>query len=219
MNSQGAVDRATRRRLRTRAKLVAAARELIARKGLEGITIQQITETADVGFGSFYNHFPSKEALFDAVMEETVENWGQALDSLVERSEDSAEILAASIRYSLKRVAEEPTWGWFIYHIAPWMLRMKSGLVGRMNTRIRRGAEAGRFKTGDVDMVMLAAGGGIIATISAILHDQIGTDAPERIAAQCLILCGLSESEASEITQRQLPEMDWPAMEPLAAAL
>ncbi len=187
MNSQGAVDRATRRRLRTRAKLVAAARELIARKGLEGITIQQITETADVGFGSFYNHFPSKEALFDAVMEETVENWGQALDSLVERSEDSAEILAASIRYSLKRVAEEPTWGWFIYHIAPWMLRMKSGLVGRMNTRIRRGTEAGRFKTGDVDMVMLAAGGGIIATISAILHDQIGADAPERIAAQCLI--------------------------------
>ena len=219
MNPQGAIDRATRRRLQTHAKLVAAARELIARKGLEGITIQQITETADVGFGSFYNHFPSKEALFDAVMEETVENWGQALDSLQERSEDSAEILAASIRYSLQRVADEPTWGWFIYHIAPWMLRMKSGLVGRMSTRINRGLEAGRFKASDADMVMLTAAGGIIATISAILHDQVGADAPERIATQCLILCGLSEPEASGITNRKLPKIDWPAITPLAAAL
>lgn len=210
MNPKASVDRATRRRLQTRAKLVAAARELIARKGVEGITIQQITETADVGFGSFYNHFASKEALFDAVMSETVEAWGHALDALVQYSDDSAEILAASIRYSLKRVASEPTWGWFIYRIAPWMLETRSGLVGRMRARIRRGLEAGRFRSGDSEILILSAAGGIIATISAILHGQIGADAPERIAVQCLVLCGLGESDAQDIASRPLPDIDWP---------
>ena len=31
--------------------------------------IQEITQFADVGYGTFYNHFPSKDAVVDAVIE------------------------------------------------------------------------------------------------------------------------------------------------------
>jgi AcrR family transcriptional regulator len=49
-------DRHTRRREQTRAKLVEAARTLFARHGVDNTRINQITDEADVGFGSFYNH-------------------------------------------------------------------------------------------------------------------------------------------------------------------
>ena len=65
-------DRHARRREQTRAKLVEAARTLFARHGVDTTRINEITDEADVGFGSFYNHFDSKEAIVEAVLAETM---------------------------------------------------------------------------------------------------------------------------------------------------
>ena len=56
-----------RRREDTRRRLMKATYEIIARRGFEGLVIQDITEAADVGYGSFYNHFLSKDAIVSAV--------------------------------------------------------------------------------------------------------------------------------------------------------
>ena len=53
-----------------------AARVVMADKGVEATTIQEITDAADVGFGTFYNHFESKEVLID----ELVDNARHLLD-------------------------------------------------------------------------------------------------------------------------------------------
>ena len=55
--------RAARPRMWTRERLTEAARRVIARKGIDATTIADITSEADVGIGSFYNHFKSKEDL------------------------------------------------------------------------------------------------------------------------------------------------------------
>src|SRR5687767_407239 len=65
-------DRHARRREATRTKLIEAAKALIARQGVDNTRIQEITDEADVGFGSFYNHFESKEAIIEAVLADTV---------------------------------------------------------------------------------------------------------------------------------------------------
>lgn len=205
--------RGARRRLRTRAKLIEAGFRVMAEKGVEGATINEITEAADVGFGSFYNHFPSKEALFEAVVAEKVERFGRALDSLPARQSDSAEILAGAIRHTLRQVGSQPEWGWFIYRIGPWMLRRKAGLVGRMAQRIRKGIDNGRFQVSDPEMAVVAAVGGILATIDALLHGEVGEDAPERMARQCLLLLGLGAAEAGEICRRPLPALPVPPEE------
>ena len=49
--------RGERRKRETRSRLLEAALRLMAEKGMEGVAINEITEAADVGFGSFYNHF------------------------------------------------------------------------------------------------------------------------------------------------------------------
>ncbi|MGZ5404175.1 MAG: TetR/AcrR family transcriptional regulator, partial [Nocardioides sp.] len=59
------VNRLDRRKARTRSALIAAAQTLIA-EGRTNAPILEITQAADVGMGSFYNHFETKEELFEA---------------------------------------------------------------------------------------------------------------------------------------------------------
>jgi AcrR family transcriptional regulator len=53
--------RRQRRREETTEKLFIAAIELFSRKGFARTTVEDITKAADVGKGTFFNYFPSKE--------------------------------------------------------------------------------------------------------------------------------------------------------------
>src|SRR5689334_24205499 len=102
-------NRLDRRKARTRAALVAAARELLASRDAAEVSIQEITDAADVGFGSFYNHFETKEDLFRAAVASTVEEWALFRDEAVAALDDPAEVFAASFRMAgrLQRQAPE----------------------------------------------------------------------------------------------------------------
>jgi AcrR family transcriptional regulator len=54
----------------TRARLVAAAKEVFAESGLLDARISDITARAGLSYGSFYNYFESKEALFREVADD-----------------------------------------------------------------------------------------------------------------------------------------------------
>src|SRR5882762_7731531 len=54
-------DRRQRRSADIRERLFRAALDLFAQKGFTSTTVEQITEAADVGKGTFFNYFPSKE--------------------------------------------------------------------------------------------------------------------------------------------------------------
>ena len=182
-----------------------AARELMARQGIGATSIQEITDTADVGFGSFYNHFVSKEAIAEAVMEETLEGFGDAADRLAGTIEDPAEVLAASVRHAVARAAADEAWGWFLVRTALARGGLRRGLGQRLARDIRIGVEAGRFKVDDPLAMMLAAGGTILAIIAGRLHGELGDDAPERGAVVVLRLLGLSAREANQVAHRPLP--------------
>ena len=54
-------NRMEKRRLKTRAKLLAATLKLVLKKGIDKTTMDDITETADLGRRTLYYHFSSKE--------------------------------------------------------------------------------------------------------------------------------------------------------------
>ena len=58
--------RRERRHAETRARLMSAALRLFAERGFADTSIEDITEAADVGKGTFFNYFPSKEHVLDA---------------------------------------------------------------------------------------------------------------------------------------------------------
>jgi AcrR family transcriptional regulator len=203
--------RRARRRSETRAKLVWAARERMAHQGIGATSIQEITDTADVGFGSFYNHFASKEAIVDAVMEEAIESFGEAADRLAQTIGDPAEVISASVRHAVARATADEAWGWFLVRTA--LARtggLRRGLGHRLARDVGIGIKARRFERKDPLAAMLAAGGAVLAIIAARLHGEIGTDAPERAAAVVLRLLGLPAREAGQIANRPLPPIAVP---------
>ncbi|HEV7855236.1 MAG TPA: TetR family transcriptional regulator, partial [Mycobacterium sp.] len=95
--SEAPVNRLTRRKQRTRAALIKAAQAFIA-AGKMNVPVLEITQAADVGMGSFYNHFQSKEQLFDAAVAEVLDAHGALLDHLTASLDDPAETFACSFR-------------------------------------------------------------------------------------------------------------------------
>lgn len=86
MNSSP-VNRFTRRKQRTRESLKRAAIELILEKGYDAVSVQDITDRADLGRGTFYVHFPEgkdagKEAVIWAALQEDFEAFEAELDTL-----------------------------------------------------------------------------------------------------------------------------------------
>ena len=74
-------NRFERRRERTRRELLAAAIAVLAKKGLHDTKVADIAAAADIGVGTVYLHFPTKEALFDAVVEDTVARLKATIDA------------------------------------------------------------------------------------------------------------------------------------------
>src|SRR4051812_48240850 len=72
--------RQDRRRARTRDALLRAAKHLLATKGFHATKIADIAAAADVGTGTFYLHFPTKDALFTDLARETAVELKDAID-------------------------------------------------------------------------------------------------------------------------------------------
>ncbi|MDT7697463.1 MAG: hypothetical protein QOI75_6833 [Pseudonocardiales bacterium] len=66
-------NRVERRKAQTRKKLIDAARAMLANDASARASVQEITITAAVGHGSFYNHFFSKSELFEAAQVEPLQ--------------------------------------------------------------------------------------------------------------------------------------------------
>jgi AcrR family transcriptional regulator len=65
--------------LRSRQRLSEALVSLTLTGGFETITVRELTETAGVGYATFFRHFPSKEVLLERLLEDTLADLTAAL--------------------------------------------------------------------------------------------------------------------------------------------
>lgn len=198
-------DRGARRRAQTRAKLLAAARTLFARKGVDATRINEITEEADVGFGSFYNHFESKEDLVGALLDEMISAEGARIDEATRDIEDPAEVVAVAHRTFMRHASEDPEWGWLFLR-----LDITHDVLGRAlgpfaSRDLRAGIDAGRFHVADPALSLHAAGGALLAAMRAVIAGDVGPDADVHHAEGVLRALGLPAAEAADVARRPLP--------------
>ncbi|PKI91177.1 hypothetical protein CW368_07925 [Actinomycetales bacterium SN12] len=74
----------------SRARILAEARTVFARKGYGQASLREIAECVGIKTPSLYAHFPSKEALYEAVYAEVVVEHTTFFDDLVRTSADLA---------------------------------------------------------------------------------------------------------------------------------
>jgi len=100
-----ASDRRQRRSAETRERLFRSALELFGQKGFAETTVEDITEAADVGKGTFFNYFPSKDHILLAFGEMQLSK----LESAIELARGSGEPMPEFLRSLGVRMTQEPT--------------------------------------------------------------------------------------------------------------
>src|SRR6266700_8019693 len=104
-NSAAKPGRRQRRSSEIRERLFRAALDLFANKGFVETTVEDITEAADVGKGTFFNYFPSKDHILLAFGEMQLGK----LEAAVEMARQTNEPMPAFLRSLGARMTQEPT--------------------------------------------------------------------------------------------------------------
>ncbi|GAA4691759.1 TetR/AcrR family transcriptional regulator [Phytohabitans rumicis] len=208
MTQAASGNRLDRRKARTRAALVSAARALLTSRDPGEVSIQEITDAADVGFGSFYNHFTSKQELFEAAVDEVIEEHGAMLDEVTADIRDPAEVFAASVRITARFPKTQPEMAKIIDRVGPRYLTASHGLAPRALRDLLHARDAGRLAFADPTVAIACAGGALLGVLHLSLFQQQASaidHAADELAVSLLRMFGLAEADAREVAGRPLP--------------
>lgn len=195
-----------RRRSRTRSRIVDAAERLMRERGVDAVTVQDITEAADVGHGTFYVHFSTKAEVLRPLIDELADGIHDEVDRLAGRR-DPAERLSAGIRILLRAIARDPLWRAFVFESGTPFRRLGEG-VGRPPVEdMQRGIESGRFHVEDVRAAWCFLDGALIGVLTAINEGRLDESAAETTAEFFLRTIGVPLDEAARIAHRRLDEV------------
>jgi AcrR family transcriptional regulator len=127
-----------------RERLLAAGQDLFARRGIRATTVEQLARAAGISKGAYYLFYPSKEALFFAIVER-IETAMQArlAEQVAEAPQDAVRLL---VRAALNARLENPLFDVAISEEAVAVLRTMPS------------AEQEAFLSRDVDMTGSIAG-------------------------------------------------------------
>ncbi len=201
--------RVDRRKARTRRALIDAARRILADGGSTDVSIQEITDAADVGFGSFYNHFETKAELFEAAVREVLEEYGAALDRACEDLTDSAEIYVVGVRMTARLAATQPAVAQVLVQVGMSYAWAEDGLAARALRDIQRGIDDGRFTIDDARLGLLSTAGCVLAFLQLALDrpGDLSDDDADTLAEMLLRMLGMTARSAAAVAHRPLPEL------------
>jgi AcrR family transcriptional regulator len=180
------VDRRIQRGATTRARLVETARERFGRDGFERTSIEAILQDSGVARGALYHHFPTKEALFDAVLEQVVADVAARIADAARTAPDPAGALRAGCDRWL-RLAQDSAIRQIVLVDAPavvgwarWRQLDEQHTLGGVRASLWRLARAGRIPKSDVDVLANM----VLAAVSEAAMVTVGADNPKRALRQ-----------------------------------
>ena len=156
---------------RNRQKLVTAARDTFAADGTS-VPLEEIAERAGVGIGTLYRHFPTRQALYEAVYRDEVEAMARAADDLADV--DPGEALTRWLRQYLGFAATKRALTEALLEAAPdsdVLSTCRTLLMGAGNALVERAQAAGavRADTDFADIGRIVSG---IAVSPAAAQEQ-----------------------------------------------
>ncbi|WP_228800842.1 TetR/AcrR family transcriptional regulator [Nocardia terpenica] len=204
----GARNRTDRRRERTRNALLDSARKFLS-EGRSAVSIQEITDAADVGFGSFYNHFTSKQQLLDEAVRSALQVYSELRDGIVELYDDPAEVFTVSFRMTGRLQRQIPEMVRVVLNSGMSIMLREQGLAPRARHDIIAAQQAGRFEPMDPDVAVMAAGGALLGLLQ-LLDARPDADAAaltDEMTYHVLRMFGMTKRSAQKLTSAELPPL------------
>ncbi len=163
------------RGLATRAHVIEVATRLFAEHGYDDTSIEAVQAGSGVSRGSLYHHFPGKEALFLAVLEDVAARVGQQGEDVARDAPDPVAALRAG-GLAWIRLAGDPVVRQVILIDAPavlgwqrWRELDEQGPLGVIRDCLAYAAETGRIEHRHVDTfahIVLAAANEVALVIA-----------------------------------------------------
>ena len=196
----------TKRRQRTHQAFLDAAAQLLA-EGRTSASIEEITRRTGVGFGTFYNHFDTKEQLFEESVLGLLDSYATWLRNVTADLHDPAEAFARSFRLTGRLAARRPDLFAPILNTGTEVMFMERGLRHAALADIRTGIATGRFVDEDPEILLVAAGGALLGLVRLISSGTLPDPdrATDALATRLLCLLGLTATDAHALTQLPLP--------------
>jgi AcrR family transcriptional regulator len=190
--------------MRVRLLLLKVTRELMHAKGLDGLTIADITEAADVARGSFYVHFASKDEVVEAVVLAGLRTLAEEVALDLTSDEDPAVRASDAARHVIRLTQDDPDLGSLLlqFNNAESLFTEAMTPFGRL--LIERGQLSGRFAVSDLDVAVVSATAGAFAVIRAILRGELPPGSDRAHAEGVLRSLGVPFEEAHTISVRPL---------------
>lgn len=199
--------RVARRQRRNRDALIAAARDIMTDKGVEAATMLEIAERADVGAGTVYNYFKSKDELAIAVLETLMHELGLRIEEVTNTFDDPAQVYAYGIRTVLDTATQDVRWAQLLNRsevIADAMFR----IMGTFAIRdLRLASQAGRFQVSNAELVWRLTTHALIGASLAITTGQLPASASDQIIVRLLCMTGIGVNAAVELAARPRPAL------------
>ena len=199
--------RVARRQRRNREALIQAARQIMSEKGVDGATMLEIAEAADVGAGTVYNYFKSKDELAIAVLEEMMHDLAQRIEKVTDTFDDPAQVYAYGIRMVLETATQDVRWAQLLNRsevIADATFRRMGPFAIR---DMQNATAAGRFHVRDAELLWRLATHAIVGVSLAITTGKLPASTIEETVVSLLCMTGMGDAGAREIASRPRPAL------------
>jgi len=196
--------RVARRRAKVRERLLEVAERLMDERGVDGVTIDDIADAADIARRSFYHYFESKYEILVPIARARTIALNRRIDRLVATIEDPAEVMATAMRHAFREIADDLLCRWFILHSGLPHERLAEGMGESGMRDTLRAIEAGRFHVGNPEAVRFLLSGAFVSVVSARVEGKRDDEDVDDAVEHLLRMFGLKITEAHDIAHRRL---------------
>jgi AcrR family transcriptional regulator len=189
-------ERTEARKAAVRARIVTAARHLIARGGYAEAQISAVAAEAEVATGTVYRHFPSKAELFAEVFREASQHEVDAMADAVRGSTGTAaERIAAGVEVFARRAMRGRRLAWALLAepvdpaVEAERLHFRHSYRDLMAEVLADGIEAGEVPPQDTEATAAALIGAIGEAMVGPLSPTANGGDPEALIASLVNFC------------------------------
>lgn len=196
-----------RRKRRNRQALIDAGYRVMSQKGIDDATMSEIADIADVGAGTVYNYFSSKDELAICVLEQVMNRLAQRIETVTDTFTDPGEVYAFGIRNVMKAATTDHRWRSLLRRsevIAGAMYRIMGPYAIR---DIRNAVAAGRYRVENPELAWRLATHAIVGFSLAVCDRGIDPDKMDEAVVNLLGMVGVDREQAWEIARRCCPEL------------
>ena len=186
----------TKRGSERREQVLAAASRLFSETGYHRTTVGDVCDSLGVGKGVFYWYFPSKEALFRELLQDSLLQLRRAQQAAIQDIDDPVRRIEGGIRASIDFFRSNPGFLGLIRTAARYdefsgfLEKGQEIVVADTASHIKEGIAAGSIREGDPELMAH----GILGAIFHFVETYFGTDPGStadrpRLAEEAVAFC------------------------------